>query len=168
MIVNDERLEVVRFNVLNGTMEVTAESLKANLQSYVNMKTERDTLIDDLKVLREKNEKLRKLKDIKEKALKGATYIIENQKATIKRLGQENAQLHKELKSKNKIISKRLVESETLSENAQLKQENKALRIQSDTYFNEWQEAKNEVIELKEQLMIVKNDNALLKSILSD
>ncbi len=69
---------------------------------YNDMKTERDTLIDDLKVLREKNEKLRKLKDIKEKALKGATYIIENQKATIKRLEQENAQL----KEKNERLQK--------------------------------------------------------------
>ena len=75
MIVNDERLEVVRFNVLNGTMEVTAESLKANLQSYVNMKTERDTLIDDLKVLREKNEKLEREK--KDLHLETNTYFDE-------------------------------------------------------------------------------------------
>lgn len=49
-----------------------------------------------------------------------------------------------------------------------LEREKKDLRLQSDTYFNEWQGAKNEIVELKEQLMIVKNDNALLKSILND
>ncbi|MFQ3843327.1 hypothetical protein AABD41_01610 [Staphylococcus pseudoxylosus] len=131
-------------------------------------KTEHDTLIDDLKVLRAKNEKfdeklennaqvmnwkhertleyrkqrdkaknriseigqqiselerenekLRKLKDIKEKALKGSNYIIENQKATIKRLEKEN----------------------------------KALRLQANTYFDEWQEAKNE-----NELLKIKNE----------
>ncbi|MBU0437776.1 hypothetical protein [Staphylococcus succinus] len=102
---------------------------------YNDMKTERDTLIDDLKVLREKNEKLRKLKDIKEKALKGATYIIENQKATIKRLEQENAQLKEKnerlqkahsdgWKEKDKVIKKLHYLYTTLTDHIRLKAKN--------------------------------------------
>lgn len=57
--------------------------------------------------LKQENEKLSKLKEIKENALKGANYIIENQKAKIKRLEEENEEYRKEseqLKIKNEYL----------------------------------------------------------------
>ncbi|MGW7932845.1 hypothetical protein ACWEWU_14585 [Staphylococcus xylosus] len=52
------------------------------LQMYWDMKAERDTLIDDLKVLREKNEKLeRENKDLR---LQADTYFDEWQKSKLK------------------------------------------------------------------------------------
>lgn len=76
---------------------------------YKKIKAERDTLIDDLAVLKanisrleRENEKLSSLIDVKDNAFKGADRIIKNQK-----------------------------------------HENKALRLQADTYFDEWQNVKN-------------------------
>ncbi|MEB8071600.1 hypothetical protein NGH54_12820 [Staphylococcus xylosus] len=63
MILNDERLEVVRVNMLDGTMEVTTESLKANLQSYVSMRNQRDTCLEDIEKLRKTLIKTQNLAD---------------------------------------------------------------------------------------------------------
>ncbi|MDH9162088.1 hypothetical protein [Staphylococcus succinus] len=131
-------MKLEEFQRLGQTVKTFTSKLHENpgkfvaivTQMYWDMKSERDTLIDDLKVLRAKNEKLKnraenamelaersncgvlklereneklhKLKDVAEKALKGANYIIKNQKATIKRLEQENAQL----KQKNERLQK--------------------------------------------------------------
>lgn len=80
-------------------------------------KSERDTLIDDIAVLKanisrleRENEKLSSLLDVKDNAFKGADRIIKNQK-----------------------------------------HENKALRLQSNTYFDEWQNEKLTSQGLREQ-----------------
>lgn len=78
-------------------------------------------LIDDLKVLREKNEKLEE----------------ENEK-----LKKDNLELDDTLSVMSEDYS------ELSDENRQLKKENKALRLQANTYFDEWQEAKKNYITL--------------------
>lgn len=106
-------------------------------------KTERDTLIDDLKVLREKNEKLER----------------ENRRKHYS--ANKNNKYYKELWEKTEELKEDLIRSEAMEdywkihadeikeelkeyyqdEITQYKQENKALRLQSNTYFDEWQEA---------------------------
>lgn len=84
---------------------------------YQKIKAERDTLIDDIAVLKanisrleRENEKLSSLIDVKDNAFKGADRIIKNQK-----------------------------------------HENKALRLQSNTYFDEWKNEKLTSQGLREQ-----------------
>ena len=89
------------------------------------IKAERDSLIDDIAVLRANNKRLER----------------EN-----KRLEQENrilfhrdTELHENINDKLKKINS-------------LVQENKALRLQSDAYFDEWQNIKNLYTTLTEHI----------------
>ncbi|MDH9161280.1 hypothetical protein PYL56_07855 [Staphylococcus succinus] len=145
-------MKLEEFQRLGQTVKTFTSKLHENpgkfvaivTQMYWDIKAERDTLIDDLKVLREKNEKLERENKRQHSVTEQFKHDLQyTEWEIVPHLEQENAKLHEELKSKNRIISKRLVESEILSENAQLKQENKALRLQSNTYFYEWQNVKN-------------------------
>lgn len=73
--------------------------IKAERDKY---KAERDTLIDDIAVLRANEKRLEQIRDIKDSALKGADIKIKA-----------------------------------------LERENNDLRLQADTYFDEWQNVKN-------------------------
>lgn len=104
------------------------------------------------------NEKLHKLKDIKENALKGSNFIIENQKATIKRLEEENEKLRKDNLELDDTLS---VMSEDYSElsdkNTQLKKdldfwcdEAHANKKELEHQFEENAELKRQIKEHKE------------------
>ncbi|WP_437272690.1 hypothetical protein ACSSAF_06565 [Staphylococcus succinus] len=89
-------------------------------------KTERDTLIDDLKVLREKNEKLERENDDQEGLI--LQFIHDLQYA----------------------------EWEIVPH---LKQENKALRLQANTYFDEWQNVKSQYTTLTDHIRLKASAN---------
>ncbi|MDW4327779.1 hypothetical protein QI090_12000 [Staphylococcus saprophyticus] len=94
-------------------------------------KSERDTLIDDLSKYEAKVSRLEQIREIKDNALKGADIKI-------KTLERENH----DFKKRNALLMNTVDD---------LDKENKALRIQSNTYFDEWQSEKLTSQGLREQ-----------------
>lgn len=80
-------------------------------------------------------------------------------------LKKENAQLKEELFNKNKIISKRLVESEILNENKQLKKRISKLvyentKLQNDLFTDqlETDESEHKISQLKTEIVDLKTE----------
>lgn len=162
-------MKLEEFQRLGQTVKTFTSKLHENpgkfvaivTQMYWDMKTERDTLIDDLKVLREKNEKLERENKREQAFTEQFKHDLQyTEWEIIPHLEQENAELHEELKSKNRIISKRLVESEILSENAQLKRQNERLQ---KAHSDGWKE-KDKVIKKLQYLYTTLTDHIRLKA----
>lgn len=86
--------------------------------------------------LKEENEKLEQIRDFKDSALKGADIKI-------KTLERENEKLKEELLQSDYVKASVLSDREEYKNRIiELTKENKALRLQSDTYFEQWQNEK--------------------------
>lgn len=106
---------------------MTVETVKKQRDQY---KAERDTLIDDIAVLRANNKRYRTRAE-------NAMYLAERANCEVLRLERENEKL-------NKTIDTCCEEYNRLGERSKsLEQENKALRLQANTYFDDWQTVKN-------------------------
>ncbi|MDN6570034.1 MAG: hypothetical protein L0L63_01130 [Staphylococcus equorum] len=98
---------------------------------YNKIKAERDTLIDDIAVLKANNERYRKRAE-------NAMDYAERSQCEVLRLEREN----EKLRSLNDIKDNAFKGADRIIKNQ--KHENKALRIQSNTYFDEWQESEKQ------------------------
>lgn len=183
-------MKLEEFQRLGQTVKTFTSKLHENpgkfvaivTQMYWDMKSERDTLINDLKVLIEKNEKLErelsaalngeliKYDELQEYVLELQSELMECQKENEKLNNTAEEALDiAERENEDLNYTKRIHLShirffsnnnELLRDEVKsLKKENKALRLQSNTYFDEWQNVKNMYTTLTDHIRLKASAN---------
>ncbi|MFQ3904470.1 hypothetical protein ABLV98_15525 [Staphylococcus sp. 50Mo3-1] len=111
-------------------------------------KAERDTLIDDLAVVRANNKRLEQELKRRREEERNLEAKLSAQLSMKRDLEKENKHLKERINKAEELIKGNI---ETLkmyggitSKNYELEKENKALRLQADTYFDEWQTVKKQ------------------------
>lgn len=118
------------------------------IQERDQLKVERDTLIDNIEELRTNISRLEQIRDIKDSALKGADIKI-------KTLEQENNNLKQSVSEYKDYAESHVA---TYLEFRALEEENKVLRLQEKTYFDECQNAKKELKDYQDDYEMVTNN----------
>lgn len=119
-------------------------------------KAERDILIDDIAVVRANNEELERELSA---ALNGELATYDELQKYVLELQSDLMKYQKENEKLNNVADEAmdLAESEN-SKVLKLEHENKALRLQADTYFDEWQSVKKELKDYQDDYEMVTNN----------
>ena len=121
-------------------------------EQYNKMLEERNSLIDDLSWYKAKVSRLeRENEEFKESHIKHITNMENYYKDRVQELKEKNGELQEVIEGKNSDLLFAEDENEQLKESRywdyeyiiKVNKENKALRLQSDTYFEQWQQHKS-------------------------